>query len=241
MGTSERDIKKYLKVGDNFENVRQLQNYKLTFQKGNYFFVEEADCRDNTKNQSNIIRAILTSTNNKNDIKLKNQRQKIKNKFDPFDCGHLLAVELIKYLNICDMCKKELVVNEYNLFPQFPRANRNEKETIGQARFENWLMSYIKTNKNDSIYYEVEKIYRDDCSKNGIPIGTRLLARKNDAQNDKNLEWKPDEKLKLPFHVFIPNYQVKSDNIEGFKDKYCVENLEKAKIDIYHDASSVLK
>ena len=29
MGTSERDIKKYLKVGDNFENVRQLQNYKL--------------------------------------------------------------------------------------------------------------------------------------------------------------------------------------------------------------------
>lgn len=219
MGTSERDIKKYLKVGDNFENVRQLQNYKLTFQKGNYFFVEEADCRDN----------------------IKNQRQKIKNKFDPFDCGHLLAVELIKYLNICDMCKKELVVNEYNLFPQFPRANRNEKENIGQARFENWLMSYIKTNKNDSIYYEVEKIYRDDCSKNGIPIGTRLLARKNDAQNDKNLEWKPDEKLKLPFHVFIPNYQVKSDNIEGFKDKYCVENLEKAKIDIYHDASSVLK
>lgn len=73
------------------------------------------------------------------------------------------------------------------------------------------------------------------------PIGTRLLARKNDAQNDKNLEWKSNEKLKLPFHVFIPNYQVKSDNIEGFKDKYCVENLEKAKIDIYHDASSVLK
>lgn len=33
MGTSERDIKKYLKVGDNFENVRQLQNYLLLFRK----------------------------------------------------------------------------------------------------------------------------------------------------------------------------------------------------------------
>lgn len=239
MQISEKDIKKYLKVRDNFENVRQLQNYNLTFQKENYFWIVGTFHKNNMKSQNNIIRAVLSY--NENIIKLKNQRKKIKKKYKPLDCGHLLAVELINYLNICDMCKKELVVSECNLFPQFPRANRNKKGNIGQARFENWLRAYIENNKTDKIYYEVEKIYRDNSSKNGIPIGTRLLAYKNNVPNDEKLECKPNKELKLPFHVFIPNYEIKSDNIDGFKDEYCTEDLERRKIDIYHDACRVLK
>lgn len=123
---------------------------------------------------------------------------------------------------------------KYNLFPQFPRANRNRKNDIGQLRFEELVRDHITQNRDDKVYYEVEKIY-SDSENDEIPTETRIFA----SSTDKCTKPNAGEELFLPFHVFIPNYAVSnSDWQSGNKDydlDYLLENEDSKIKDLYGD------
>lgn len=243
----EKKIMEYLGV-DDFKNVKQLENYTVTFHNGNYFEVEddkkkvepnfEIEGGYEFKKDNNMIIALLEKQNQNNNKQkwLDNKHKNMKRKYFPFDTGHLLGVGLIKYLKICNKQKdnnrkkKDLVICEKNLIPQFQRANRNKKENIGQERFENWLTAYLKNNPKVEVYYETEKVYKNDADKSSLPIGTRILAyvAKNEpTQIKKNSR----SKLELPFHVFIPNYQFPSD-CKGQKN-WPSFNLNGSEVDVH--------
>lgn len=168
-------------------------------------------------------------------------------KCDPLDCGHILGLGLFQYIEPRLKLKKqesrssssnkakdnsnkklqEICNNvKYNLFPQFPRANRNfdSKHDVGQLRFEELVRDHITQNRDDKVYYEVEKIYFESNSKledTGIPIGTRIFA------SDVGDHSKPNSgvKISLPFHVFIPNYAVANSEWQSGDADYNLDYL----------------
>lgn len=130
------------------------------------------------------------------------------------DGGHLLGQFTNKYFNFesffGDHKKEKIKRNRYDEFPQFSRANRNRKTGSGengQEYFENQVSHF-----DDKIgtlttvfYYEVEAIFKEKEDK--IPIGTRLyvLNKNNGIFNFNTNNGRNKNKLKVPFHVFIPN------------------------------------
>lgn len=110
-----------------------------------------------------------------------------------------------------------------NIILQTEQANRygdKDRDYLGQARFEQYVNTYLKSSKYPKIqvYYEAEAIYRDSTVDfvNTPPLGTRLYAQL--IGNEDPLEIHSlneiDDKTKknsftphIPFHVFIPNIE----------------------------------
>lgn len=142
--------------------------------------------------------------------------------FYPLDCGHILALHLFEYIdsNYKDKLKLQKICNnfKYNLFAQFPRANRNQQKDVGQLRFEQLTWDYISKNPKEKIYYEIELIYYN-YQIDSVPIGTRIFVCKNkekvqkDRLNQKSSKGQPQ----IPFHVFIPNYDFNSNIWSKYK------------------------
>lgn len=174
----------------------------------------------------------------------------IAEKCDPLDCGHILGLGLFQYIEPRQKLKKQEsrsssskkklqeICNDANnnLFPQFPRANRNQKNDVGQLRFEELVRDYLTHHRDDKVYYEVEKIYSNpnsDLKISAIPIGTRIFA----SSTDKCTKLNSREELSLPFHVFIPNYAVSDSEWQsGNKDydlDYLLENNDSKIKDLY--------
>lgn len=183
----------------------------------------------------------------------------IAEKCRPLDCGHILGLGLFQYIEPRQILKKqksrlnsgkeikdngnqklqEICNNvKYNLFPQFPRANRNPdleyKHGIGQERFEEVVRDRIKEKYDDKVYYEIEKIYFDS-ENDEIPVGTRIFASVVDEYSEPN----SGKELALPFHVFIPNYAVSDSEWQRGDTDYDLDYLLKnnsSKIrDLYRD------
>lgn len=168
--------------------------------------------------------------------------KKTAKKCDPLDCGHILGLGLFKYIESRKILKNQKIRTDdgqklnnkklrnicndadNNLFPQFPRANRNSKLDVGQLRFEELVINYLIHKHDERVYYEVEKIYFNpsfDIENGGIPIGTRIFASAIDKCSGLNSEGK----LALPFHVFIPNYAVSSSEWQSGNENYDLDNL----------------
>lgn len=235
----EKKIMEYLGV-DDFKNVKQLENYTVTFHNGNYFEVEddkkkvepnfEIEGGYEFKKDNNMIIALLEKQNqNRNKQKeLDNKQKNMRGKYFPFDTGHLLGVSLIKYLKICNdpekdiSTKKKLIACPNNLIPQFSYANR-----IIQHDFEEEVSRFIDNNSNAKVFYEIEAIYNNNLNELRLPIGTRIFATY--MGNHDRINKALSSKIKMPFHVFIPNYQVIA-NCENQRSWYCF-GLDNLKID----------
>ena len=165
----------------------------------------------------------------------------IAEKCNPLDCGHILGLSLFKYIELKQKLKEQEsrpsssnktkddsnqklqdICNnvKYNVFPQFPRANRNRKNDVGQLRFEELVRDHLTHNRDDKVYYEVEKVYFDP-KHDEIPIGTRIFASVVDKCSELNLKGK----LTLPFHVFIPNYAVTDSEGQSGDTDYNLDYL----------------
>lgn len=155
----------------------------------------------------------------------------IAKKCDPLDCGHILGLGLFQYIEPRQKLKKQEsrlkkklqeISNDakYNLFPQFPRANRNRKNDVGQLRFEELVRDHVTQNRDDKVYYEVEKIYSNPES-DEVPIGTKIFASVVGDRSKPN----SGEKLSLPFHVFIPNYAVADSEWQSGDPDYDLDYL----------------
>lgn len=154
-------------------------------------------------------------------------------KCDPLDCGHILGLGLFQYIEPRLKLKKQEsrpsskkklqeICNDANnnLFPQFPRANRNQKNDVGQLRFEELVRDHLTCCRDDKVYYEVEKIYSNPES-DEVPIGTRIFASVVGDRSKPN----SGEKLSLPFHVFIPNYAVADSEWQSGDPDYDLDYL----------------
>lgn len=146
------------------------------------------------------------------------------------DKGHLLAKRFIQYIGSNkDEIKPFFYKNKRsNIIYQFINVNRNFNSEYGQSLFEARVAEEIKRN-NSTVYYQIEPIFfeEDDL----IPIGTRIIAfRDTDDKEDFNSD---REKIKVPFHVFVPNYDNKKqdENIKLNRQfyKYGPENLRNGK------------
>lgn len=136
------------------------------------------------------------------------------------DKGHLIAKRFMQYIgsNVEELKPFFYKNNRSNIIYQFINTNRNFKDeygyqAYGQSLFEARVAEEIENNSNN-IYYQIEPIFFEEQDK--IPIGTRIIAfRKTDNKNEFNLD---KENIKVPFHVFIPNYDDK--NLFDCSEKY---------------------
>lgn len=149
-------------------------------------------------------------------------------KSDFLDKGHLVASWFQEH--ICEDGKKTdpfLYKNvTSNIAYQFCDKNRGHGNKLGQLQFERAVKNeFIDKNNATIVYYEVEPIFMEDIDE--IPIGTRIFAFREVDDSSQINEFVEDKKIsiKLPFHVFIPNYPEKIDGndkkiVKSFKEFY---------------------
>ena len=212
-------------------------NPEISTMRNDEFDLNSIENTELSKLRSHVgWRCVLNYNEKNNGLYKRNSTYRgIAEKCDPLDCGHILGLGLFKYIEPRQKLKKQEseskkklqeICNDakYNLFPQFPRANRNRKNDVGQLRFEELVRDHITQNRDDKVYYEVEKIYfkfNSNLENTGIPIGTRIFASDIGDHSKLNSE----EKLSLPFHVFIPNYAVSDSEWQSGDTDYDLDYL----------------
>lgn len=222
---TEKDIAQYLGFNnvDELFQVPQLKKYKEHFEFDDRHFFK-LDSKEYLSKNVDKLEKIETSGKFvgwncilKHDKRYDCEHYKRENanyknhvnSFRPLDCGHVLALSLFKYVKQEDRTELSKYCNaDCNLFPQFPRANRNANNDAGQFCFEDKVEKYLLDNPKNKIYYNVEKIY-NDINRDYTPIGTKIFACDYKIINDGKLSKNP-EKSSLFFHVFIPNYGISS-------------------------------
>lgn len=129
------------------------------------------------------------------------------------DKGHLLAKEFMQYIgsNIEELRPFFYKNKRSNIIYQFKNVNRNGNGKYGQSLFETRVIKEIEEN-NSNIYYQIEPVFYYEQDE--IPIGTRIIAfRDTDNKSDFNLDKKD---IKVPFHVFVSNYDDSKDNVKKY-------------------------